>query len=75
MITEMKAEVQAKKLAEMQAIRRSSTTGLRRRGLMMVKNRKLLLMFFQRIVKSSICLLKMSPISARYSRIYPRMLR
>ena len=42
---------------------------------MMVKNRKLYLIFYQRIVKSSICLLRMSPISARFSRIYPRMLR
>jgi hypothetical protein len=75
MITEMQTEVQAKKLAEMQAIRRSSTKGLRRRGLRMVKNRKLLLMFFERIVRSSICLLRMSPISARFSRIYPRTLR
>jgi hypothetical protein len=53
MITEMQAEVQAKKLAERQTIKRSSTTGLRRRDVRMVRNRKLLLMFFQRIVRSS----------------------
>jgi hypothetical protein len=47
----MIAEMQAKIQAEMQAVSRSLPTGLRRRGLRIVKNRKLLLMFFQRIVR------------------------
>jgi hypothetical protein len=51
MIAEMQAETQAKIQAEMQAVRRSLPTGFSRRGLRMVKNRKLLLMFFQRILK------------------------
>jgi hypothetical protein len=71
----MIAEMQAKIQAEMQAVSRSLPTGLRRRGLRIVKNRKLLLMFFQRIVRWSMCLLRMSPISARFSRTFPQMLR
>ena len=71
MITKRQVKLQAK----MQAIRKYSPTGLRRRGLRIVKNRNLKLIFFQRIVKYSNCLLRISPISARFSRIFRLILR